>query len=230
MPERPPGEGTNSVHAGRPPADPHTPSLPGPVFVSHYHLPGDASGPYTYGRDENPTWTHLEAAISSMKLHGRAAICGMIAQYNETEPPAAPRNLALLIGKRLTLRGFLVGDHGHLRGQFVQEMSGWLREGKIAYDETVVDGIDTLDASLARALAWGAAWDMTRDAEMAAGDYVSLVLRGVGRESDLTAVAALCRQAQHAVSLYSDPAGRDRLCTVGRTVAVGAPIEYVIEG
>ena len=91
---------------------------------------------------DNVGGDHLEAAISSMKLHGRAAICGMIAQYNETEPPAAPRNLALLIGKRLTLRGFLVGDHGHLRGQFVQEMSGWLREGKIAYDETVVDGIE----------------------------------------------------------------------------------------
>ncbi|QLQ40574.2 NADP-dependent oxidoreductase [Micromonospora robiginosa] len=85
---------------------------------------------------------HLEAAIGSMNLHGRAAICGMIAQYNSAEPPAAPRNLALVIGKRLTLRGFLVGDHGHLRDQFVQEMAGWLRDGKLSYDETVVDGIE----------------------------------------------------------------------------------------
>ncbi|PWU49979.1 NADP-dependent oxidoreductase [Micromonospora globispora] len=91
---------------------------------------------------DNVGGDHLEAAISSMNLHGRAAICGMIAQYNATEPPAAPRNLALLIGKRLTLRGFLVGDHGHLRDQFVQDMSGWLRDGKISYDETVVDGIE----------------------------------------------------------------------------------------
>ena len=86
---------------------------------------------------------------------------------------------------------------------------------KIRLDEqslaTVVDGIDTLDASLARAVAWGAAWDMTRDAEMTASDYVALVLRGLGRESDLTAVSALCRQAQHAVSLYSHPAGREAL-------------------
>ncbi|MEV0003864.1 NADP-dependent oxidoreductase [Micromonospora sp. NPDC050980] len=85
---------------------------------------------------------HLEAAIGAMNLHGRAAICGMIAQYNSAEPPAAPRNLALVIGKRLTLRGFLVGDHGHLRAQFVQEMAGWLREGRLSYDETVVDGIE----------------------------------------------------------------------------------------
>ncbi|MEV4482285.1 NADP-dependent oxidoreductase [Micromonospora coxensis] len=91
---------------------------------------------------DNVGGEHLEAAIGAMKLHGRAAICGMIAQYNATEPPAAPRNLALLIGKRLTLRGFLVGDHGHLREQFVTDVAGWLRDGSISYDETVVDGIE----------------------------------------------------------------------------------------
>jgi len=91
---------------------------------------------------DNVGGEHLEAAIGAMNLHGRAAICGMIAQYNATEPPAAPHNLALLIGKRLTLRGFLVGDHSQLREQFVQEVAGWLRDGKIRYDETVVDGIE----------------------------------------------------------------------------------------
>ena len=59
-----------------------------------------------------------------------------------------------------------------------------LTYAKIRLDDrslaTVIDGIDTLDASLPRALGWGAAWDMTRDAEMAARDYVALVLRGVG--------------------------------------------------
>ncbi|MFI9640078.1 NADP-dependent oxidoreductase [Micromonospora sp. NPDC051925] len=91
---------------------------------------------------DNVGGEHLEAAISAMNLHGRAAICGMIAQYNSAEPPAAPRNLALVIGKRLTLRGFLVGDHGDLRDQFVAEVAGWLREGTLSYDETIVDGIE----------------------------------------------------------------------------------------
>ncbi|HEX2773617.1 MAG TPA: NADP-dependent oxidoreductase [Micromonosporaceae bacterium] len=91
---------------------------------------------------DNVGGDHLEAAIAAMRLHGRAAICGMISQYNATEPAAAPRNLALLIGKRLTLRGFLVGDHDHLRDRFVGEMSGWLRSGEIRYDETVVDGLE----------------------------------------------------------------------------------------
>ncbi|MFC4020261.1 NADP-dependent oxidoreductase [Micromonospora sp. GCM10011542] len=96
---------------------------------------------------DNVGGDHLEAAISAMNLHGRAAICGMIAQYNDTEPPAAPRNLALVIGKRLTLRGFLVGDHGNLREAFVSDVAGWLREGRLSYDETVVDGIDNAPAA-----------------------------------------------------------------------------------
>ncbi|MGN9890933.1 NADP-dependent oxidoreductase [Micromonospora sp. L31] len=91
---------------------------------------------------DNVGGDHLEAAISAMNLHGRAAICGMIAQYNDTEPPAAPRNLAMVIGKRLTLRGFLVSDHGNLREQFVRDVAGWLRDGKLAYDETIIDGIE----------------------------------------------------------------------------------------
>ncbi|MFE0592518.1 NADP-dependent oxidoreductase [Micromonospora echinospora] len=96
---------------------------------------------------DNVGGDHLEAAIGALRPHGRAAICGMIAQYNATEPPAAPRNLALVIGKQLTLRGFLVNSYGHLREQFVQEVSGWLREGRLHHDETVVDGIENAPAA-----------------------------------------------------------------------------------
>ncbi|MBM9505988.1 cystathionine gamma-lyase [Actinacidiphila acididurans] len=73
-PDPTPGDSTRSVHAGRPPAEPYTPSLPGPVFVSHYHLPGEAAGPYTYGRDENPTWTHLERAIGELEAPDDPAV------------------------------------------------------------------------------------------------------------------------------------------------------------
>jgi cystathionine gamma-lyase len=61
------------VHAGRPPATAYEPSLPGPVFVSHYHLPGEPTGPYTYGRHENPTWDRLERAISELEAPGDPA-------------------------------------------------------------------------------------------------------------------------------------------------------------
>lgn len=68
------GDSTRSVHAGRPPAAAYEPSLPGPVFVSHYHLPGEATGPYRYGRDENPTWTYLERAIGELEAPGDPSV------------------------------------------------------------------------------------------------------------------------------------------------------------
>ncbi|MQY11362.1 putative NADP-dependent oxidoreductase YfmJ [Streptomyces sp. RB5] len=98
---------------------------------------------------DNVGGDHLEAAISSLKVHGRVTVCGMIAQYNATEAPAAPRNLALLIGKRLRVQGMLVGDHTALRPQFLREVGGWLRSGELIHRETVVEGIEnTLEAFL----------------------------------------------------------------------------------
>jgi aminopeptidase N len=92
---------------------------------------------------------------------------------------------------------------------------GDLTYAKIRLDrrslDTLVHHIADLDDSLARALCWGAAWDMTRDAEMSATEFVSLVLGGVARESDLTAVAALLRYAGQAVDQYADPGHRDDL-------------------
>lgn len=96
---------------------------------------------------DNVGGEHLEAAIGAMRPNGRAAICGMIAQYNATEPPAAPRNLAMIITKRLTLRGFIVSDYGNLGERFAQEVGGWLRDGKLSYDETIIDGIENAPAA-----------------------------------------------------------------------------------
>ncbi|MFE3770293.1 cystathionine gamma-lyase [Streptomyces sp. NPDC059122] len=61
------GDGTRAVRAGLPEPVAHEPALPGPVFAAHFHLPGEATGPYTYGRDTNPTWTRLEAAIGELE-------------------------------------------------------------------------------------------------------------------------------------------------------------------
>ncbi|MER5196375.1 cystathionine gamma-lyase [Streptomyces sp. NPDC002755] len=66
-----PGEGTRAVRAGLPEPVKYEPTLPGPVFAAHFHLPGEPTGPYTYGRDENPTWTHLEHAIGELEAPGR---------------------------------------------------------------------------------------------------------------------------------------------------------------
>ena len=92
---------------------------------------------------DNVGGDHLEAAIGAMRRGGRAAICGAISVYNDTEPAPGPRNLPMIIGKRLTLRGFIVSDHADLRPQFEAEVGQWLAEGKIAWRETVVDGIES---------------------------------------------------------------------------------------
>jgi NADPH-dependent curcumin reductase CurA len=90
---------------------------------------------------DNVGGEHLEAAIGVLNKDGRVAMCGAIAQYNSTEPPVGPRNLGMVVGKRLTLRGFIVSDHGHVTGDFVREVGTWLSEGRIRYRETVFDGI-----------------------------------------------------------------------------------------
>lgn len=91
---------------------------------------------------DNVGGDHLEAAIGALGVHGRAVLCGAIAQYNETTAPAAPRNLAMAIGKRLRLEGMLVRDHAALQPQFVTEVAGWLRSGELRTEETVVDGFE----------------------------------------------------------------------------------------
>jgi NADPH-dependent curcumin reductase CurA len=97
---------------------------------------------------DNVGGDHLEAAIGALNRHGRVALCGAISHYNVAgEAPNGPRNLSLAIGKRLTLRGFIVGDHRHLRGDFAREVGTWLSEGRIRYRETVVDGLENAPAA-----------------------------------------------------------------------------------
>ncbi|MEU5657848.1 cystathionine gamma-lyase [Streptomyces sp. NPDC047737] len=64
------GDGTLAVRAGLPAPEQYEPTLPGPVFAAHFHLSGEPVGPYTYGRETNPTWTHLERAIGELEAPG----------------------------------------------------------------------------------------------------------------------------------------------------------------
>ncbi|MGW0789945.1 cystathionine gamma-lyase [Streptomyces sp. NPDC002911] len=64
------GDGTRAVRAGLPEPEQYEPTLPGPVFAAHFHLSGEPVGPYTYGRETNPTWTHLERAIGELEAPG----------------------------------------------------------------------------------------------------------------------------------------------------------------
>jgi NADPH-dependent curcumin reductase CurA len=91
---------------------------------------------------ENVGGKHLEAALEHLSLFGRIVMCGMISQYNATEPEPGPRNLFYVTTKRLTVRGFIVSDHLDRRSQFLEDMSQWIAEGRIKWKETIVAGIE----------------------------------------------------------------------------------------
>ncbi len=91
---------------------------------------------------ENVGGEHMEAALNAAKQGARFAICGMIAQYNDSEPPPGPRNMALIIGKSLRLEGFIVSNHFDMLPAYLKDLSGWIAAGKIKWKETVEVGIE----------------------------------------------------------------------------------------
>ena len=91
---------------------------------------------------DNVGGDHLEAAIASMNNDGRVAMCGLISGYNATAPEPGPTNLMQVIGKRLTLRGFIVTDHGARLKDLFAEVAPAVRDGAIQFRETVVEGLE----------------------------------------------------------------------------------------
>ncbi len=85
---------------------------------------------------------HLDAALWMLNTHGRVAMCGAIARYNDAELTPGPSAIAMVITKRLTLRGFIITDHQDRLPAMIAEVGGWLREGKLLHAETVVDGLE----------------------------------------------------------------------------------------
>jgi len=91
---------------------------------------------------DNVGGEQLEAALTAMRTNGRIIACGAISGYNDGAPPAGPRNLPLMIGKRLTMKGFIVGDWYDRMPEFLKEMKGYIAAGKLVMKETVVQGIE----------------------------------------------------------------------------------------
>jgi NADPH-dependent curcumin reductase CurA len=91
---------------------------------------------------DNVGGDHLEAALSAIKNRGRIVACGAISRYNDETPTPGPRNLFLVIGKRLTIRGFIVLDWVDRMPEYITEVSRYLVEGKLLAKETVVDGLE----------------------------------------------------------------------------------------
>jgi NADPH-dependent curcumin reductase CurA len=98
---------------------------------------------------ENVGGEHLNAALLCMKPKGRIPVCGMISGYNArgaaTEPVTALSNM---IYNRLMMRGFVVYEFAELRAQFLKDMKQWLREGRMKYRETILDGLEQVPNAL----------------------------------------------------------------------------------
>lgn len=84
----------------------------------------------------------LEAALANVNQFARAPVCGMISTYNVEGGAPGPSNLTQIIGKRVTMRGFLIRDHMERRADFLAEVGPLVRDGVVSHRETVVQGLD----------------------------------------------------------------------------------------
>ena len=91
---------------------------------------------------DNVGGDHLECAIGALRTHGRIVACGSISRYNDAEPAPGPRNMFLVVTKRLRIHGYIISDHYERFGEFVEQAATWVREGRLRYRETVVEGIE----------------------------------------------------------------------------------------
>ncbi|WP_084418736.1 NADP-dependent oxidoreductase [Henriciella litoralis] len=92
---------------------------------------------------DNVGGDHLEAAIECARPMARFAVCGMISQYNATEPVPGPRNMIQIVGKQLSIRGFIVSTHADMQPDFMADMAKWIKSGQMQFEETVMEGIES---------------------------------------------------------------------------------------
>jgi NADPH-dependent curcumin reductase CurA len=96
---------------------------------------------------------HLEAALACLRPWGRVALCGAISQYDRTGPASGPANLFQATANNLTLRGFRGSSYVDRMPEMQREVAAWLRDGRLRYRESVVDGLERAPEALARMLA-----------------------------------------------------------------------------
>jgi len=94
----------------------------------------------------------FDAVFPLLNPFARIPVCGLIAHYNEAEPPPGPDRVPALLMetlvKRLTFRGFIVSDFVAQFPQFLADMSTWLKEGRVKYREDVTDGLENAPREL----------------------------------------------------------------------------------
>jgi NADPH-dependent curcumin reductase CurA len=98
---------------------------------------------------DNVGGEHLNCALPRMNALGRIAVCGMISAYNNFGAISEPvTTLSNMIYNRLTMRGFVFYEFQPQRQQFLSDMKRWLREGRMHYRSTILQGIEQAPTAL----------------------------------------------------------------------------------
>ena len=114
---------------------------------------GEVDGPAALGRFLRASVLQAgHAVLPLLNTFARIPICGTIANYNDTAPPPGPDRLPavwrMILTKRLSVRGLLVTDFAALHDDFLRDVSGWMREGRIKVREDVVEGFENAPRAL----------------------------------------------------------------------------------
>ncbi|MGJ4950213.1 NADP-dependent oxidoreductase [Bradyrhizobium sp. HKCCYLS20291] len=94
---------------------------------------------------ENVGGAVFEAVFPLFNAFARMPVCGLIAHYNDTQsvaPKWAGAMMRNVLTKRLLIRGFIVSDFASRHGDFLKDMSAWVRDGKVKYKEHVTEGLE----------------------------------------------------------------------------------------
>jgi NADPH-dependent curcumin reductase CurA len=97
---------------------------------------------------DNVGGRHLEAALGRMRERGRVVMCGAISRYNDPAPVPGPSNLFQVVARSLTLQGFIVDDSPARMAAFHADMARWIGEGRMVWEETIVDGLERMPEAL----------------------------------------------------------------------------------
>jgi NADPH-dependent curcumin reductase CurA len=88
------------------------------------------------------------AVFDLLNPFARVAMCGMVSQYNEAEFPPGP-NLGFVVGKRVTIQGFIVSDKPEKLAEWRSLAMPWVADGSLIHREDVHDGLENAPEALA---------------------------------------------------------------------------------
>jgi NADPH-dependent curcumin reductase CurA len=97
---------------------------------------------------DNVGGAHLDAALALSRDFARFALCGSISGYDSAERSEGIRNTVVVVTRRLRLQGFIILDHFNELGDFVRDMDQWVADGRIKWQETVVDCLENAPGAL----------------------------------------------------------------------------------